>query len=1116
MLTSLARPDRDHRPGRLTRTAATALALCLIGSGTATVTAATTQYDPGALETTNTALSRQAGGESMVLLENNNQSMPIAVGNVAVFGPGGYATVKGGTGSGNVNQRATLTQYNVLAGLTAAGFTITTAPAYLDPVKAALDKALAQSSGLIFEPPLDYATYEQALTSTTVQPTTATTTAIYVISRNSGEGSDRSEVEDDYMLNQTERANITLIAQTYANVIIALNVGGQVDTTFFTQINSTTHGPDGSDGLDGLLLMSQAGGSTGQALADVLTGEVNPSGHLVDTWASKYSYYPASDTFALNDDDMATENYTEGIYVGYRYFDSFHTTVDPADPASVVTYPFGFGRSYTTFTITAAEVSLDTDQVKVRAAVTNTGDVAGKQVVQTYYSAPAGSLDKPYQELVGYAKTGELAPGQCQRVTITFPASQMASFDQNASAWMLQAGDYLIRVGDSSRSTAIAGKISLSQQVVTEQLSSQLNDDQTITGEKVSDPANYYSYPEQADQIATAPTLALDPASIPTQNNASAVQQSVTIPQTSPLYALDNSPISAITALVAENTAANWENTGTTYQPREGETVRTVATTPGATLADVARGTITMDQFVASLSVDQLARIASGFGFSGKRPAFSTYAAIGSAGYTAPMETLGIAAMSLADGPAGLRLTKQYDVDGVTHYQWATAWPIGTALAQTWNLPLVEQIGQAMGQEMVEYGVTICLAPGMNIHRDPMNGRNFEYYSEDPLISGLNGASITKGVQSNPGVGTALKHFAMNNQESNSNVENSIASERAEREIYLKGFEIAVKSAQPMAIMSSYNKINGTWASMNYDLLTDILRGEWGFQGFVLTDWGGNHSATASMYSGNDLIEPGDNSSDIAGSIMSVPPSIDVNGMPIDSQTYVPWGDVTIIHAFKLNGFVFLPGGDQTVTTLVDAASIQATPSSIVIDDTHQAVPQPKYASVDQAYQQALAWRNSLPPDQRGAITITPQGTASPVETYTVTLTGRYAGMRLGDLQRAVSHILSVVSHSASFAQLTGVTVEPYTSTFENLTTYLDASVADPAPGCMTCETATACWAPTEPAPQARSSASAPARPRAHTGGRLLDLDQGGWAALIVVLSAATATSAGFLIRRRP
>ncbi|CAN5361396.1 hypothetical protein BH09ACT1_BH09ACT1_02700 [soil metagenome] len=799
------------------------IAAILAAGGGLAANAATTDPNPNQLEIDNGHLSRDAAAQGMVLLENSNGALPLPKsGNIALFGAGSFETVKGGTGSGGVNNRYLIT---VQEGLLNAGYSLT------------------QS-----------ATGRSGLDAASVRPTAPTDTAVFTIGRNSGEGADRSAGKGDYRLTDVEWNNLRLIGQSYERVIVVLNVGGIIDTSFFAQINAAQDG-----GLDALLLMSQAGQQSGNAVVSVLNGSVTPSGRLTDTWASKYSYYPASATFAGNDGNTAVERYSEGLYVGYRYFDSFYASLDPANPAGVVNYPFGYGLSYTDFSIQPRRVTTDARAVAVTARVTNTGSrFSGREVVQVYYSAPQSGLDKPYQNLAGYLKTDDLAPGASQEVVIRFDLADLASYDPAKAAYTFEPGDYLIRVGDSSRSTHVAAKIRLDGGARPLQLANELNS--TIRGELTSNPDEFYTYPGQAAEVENAPVLNVPAGSIPTASAVSPFEQTVSVAPDSSYFVLDGGRMSSTTALISREHADNWAGTGAPYRAKPGETLKTVATDDSKTLLDVARGDYTLEQFVAGLTVTQLANIVEGS---------SAVGVTGAAGYTtARYESLGLPGMTLSDGPAGLRLRQEIG-GSPTRYQYATAWPIGTLLAQTWDPALVERVGRAIGKEMAQFGVTLWLAPGMNIHRDPLGGRNFEYYSEDPLISGLTAAAATRGVQGVPGRGVTLKHLFGNNQESARFTTNSLISERAAREIYLRGFEIAVKDAAPAAIMTSYNRVNGGYTAANYDLNTDILRGEWGFDGLVMTDWGAGPRAGAAgvFYSGSDLIEPGGDVAEVGSAL---------------------------------------------------------------------------------------------------------------------------------------------------------------------------------------------------------------------------------------------------------
>ncbi|MBO1330461.1 glycoside hydrolase family 3 protein [Streptomyces sp. VRA16 Mangrove soil] len=1034
--------------------AASVVVSALMFGGLLPAQAATTDPEPSALEKADATLSRSAAEQGMVLMENHDRALPIASsGNVALYGVGAYVTVKGGTGSGAVNNRVTVTARQ---GLENAGYKVTTGSAYWSAMTSSYDTKYGNAgSGGIFGPTIDYSSVEQRLTADTVQPTADTDTAVYVIARNSGEGSDRTSGKGDYQLADTERANLELLGRTYKHVVVVINSGGVIDTSFYQQINKAEKDSSGGLALDSMLLMSQAGQESGNALVNVLNGTVTPSGKLTDTWAASYSAYPASATFANNDGNSTTEEYSEGIYVGYRYFDSFYKRLG-SDPSATVNYPFGYGASYTDFDIRAQQVTANAKQVKVTAKVTNTGKrYSGSEVVQVYVSAPQTGLDKAYQQLAGYVKTDNLAPGASQTVTVSFDTTSLASYDESRAAYVLDAGDYVVRVGNSSRNTHVAARLNLAKRVVTEQNHTEL-DDQKPASELSSDPADFYSYAGEKKEIAHAKRITLNPKSFRTEDKASPHEQDVAVDSSSPYYALDGAKISSTTAYLDKN-QKNWENTGAPYKAKTGEKIEYVKTGSTNTLYDVAQGKVSVEQFVAGLSVTQLATIVEGSGLGGTTPS-----AVGAAGYTTgAYENLGIPSMALADGPAGLRLTQKIATTPAS-YQYATAFPIGTLLAQTWDRDLVKKVGTAIGKEMTAYGVQLWLAPGMNIHRDPLNGRNFEYYSEDPLLSGLTAAATTEGVQSNPGAGVTIKHLAGNNQETSRSGGNDVVGERAFREIELKGFEITVKAAQPMAVMSSYNKINNTYASGTYDLLTDLLRGEWGFKGTVMTDWGGAHGATNTMYSGNDLIEPGGKPSDIVNATIKTAPVVDLNGLPAYMKTVKTTGNPS--YTFQLGALTLAAGGTATVSTTVDSKTdLSKTPLSgtttvdAINNQTYTA--NAKFTSVDDAYRsvQTLLASTALTAAQKAAITVsdvqyaTPGDAATPVVGYKVSLAGSYPAdtsytMRLGDLQRSAIRILTTASKSSSFQQLAtkqkvkGISVGSYTEQFKNLDPVVQSS----------------------------------------------------------------------------
>ncbi len=832
------------------------------------------------LEKKNQEIVRRLAGECMVLLKNNGVLPLGGPGKIAMYGDGVRHTVKGGTGSGDVNTREVVT---VEQGMLDAGFSITS-KTWLDAYDACYEKAKkdylddickkaggnhSHMIGLMFEFPF-FPPDVPEITTADVEESD-TDTAVFVITRNSGEGKDRASRKGDYLLTDGEEGAIRFLAEHYKKCIVLLNVGGVMDMSVIDKI----------PGVDAVLLIGQTGNIGGFAVADVLTGKSIPSGKLTDTWAKKYEDYPSSAEFGQNNGNLDDEYYKEGIYVGYRYFDSFG--VEPA-------YCFGYGLNYTTFAmrpqaVTVQRMADSNPKITVRVAVENTGSqYAGREVVQVYTTMVGGEMEKPYQELVGFAKTGKLAPGGSETVEVTFDVADMASYDVRDAAWKLEAGSYLIRVGSSSRNTVVAASIKLDATVITAQLKNLFALDAKM--EELS-----------ANQSAGSANMAVQDIK---EGNASAravgvnrrhllpVQEDTTKVDVDEMAVLCLEPSD-----IKPFTAAYDAERPLYTDSRKGEVL---------TLSDVQEEKAALCELVAQLSAKEMAALCVGrFG-----DIHTHSGMIGSASAAVPgaaadtvstlIESRKIPNMILADGPAGLRLYPHFKAtpegkllpggevfgldttpfpedtpkDAVDYYQYCTAIPIANTLAQSFDMELFRQMGRAIGEEMKQFHVHFWLAPGMNIHRNPLCGRNFEYYSEDPLLSGKCAAAMTHGVQSFAGQGTTIKHYAGNNLEDNRQFNNSHISERALREIYLKGFEIAVKESQPYSIMTSYNLLNGVHAANHYELIQNVARDEWGFAGVVMTDWfttqdtsGGrkkaypHSSAVQCIKAGNDLIMPG-------------------------------------------------------------------------------------------------------------------------------------------------------------------------------------------------------------------------------------------------------------------
>ncbi len=737
-------------------------------------------------------LSRNAATEGMVLLKNENQVLPIKAGTrVAIFGKGATDYVKGGGGSGDVTVSYIRNLVQGMEEKEKEGKVELYRPLN-DFYKEEVAKQYAQGyePGMVKEPALCKELLEGAKRFTD--------TAIICISRFSGENWDRTvqgqkmdpELEamqkgeqgilkrsselfqyGDFYLSDEEQLMVDEVKMNFANVIVVLNVGGVVDTNWFYD----------DDLIDGALLGWQGGMEGGLAMADILVGDVNPSGKLVDTFAKELSDYPSTEHFH---DSIYYVEYNEDIYLGYRYFESM------PGAAEKVNYPFGYGLSYTEFLLEEKSSEKIGDTYVARILVTNVGEVAGKEVVQMYVSAPQGLLGKPKYELKAFAKTKCLQPGESQLLTLKADEYAISSYDDCGkvckSAYVMEKGTYTFYYGNQIRNlTKLSGEIVLEADLVTEQLS-----------EKCA--PNMLHERMKAD--GTYETMELHPEK---------VRISDWDGEATPLKNPDRRAMKGIVP----------------WAPR-GEEIF---------LSDVADQTATMDELLAQLEIPELIELLCGQINTGVA---NTYGFGNNEKHEIPN-------VMTADGPAGLRIQPQCGVN-------TTAFPCATLLACSWNEKLVEEIGKAGALEVKENNIGVWLTPAMCIHRSPLCGRNFEYYSEDPLISGKMGAAKVRGIQSQK-IAASVKHFACNNKETLRFESDSRVSERALREIYLKGFEIVVREADPWTIMSSYNVVNGQRDSENKDLLTGILRDEWGFAGMVTTDWWNHAEQYIEIKAGNDV-----------------------------------------------------------------------------------------------------------------------------------------------------------------------------------------------------------------------------------------------------------------------
>lgn len=719
-------------------------------------------------------------GECTLFLKRENIAFPISKPcKVALFGNGARHTLKGGTGSGDVNSHFF---NNAEYEFELNGFEITTKKwldAY-DEIKKNKHisfvkriKQEAKKAG-IGTPAYAVGQVEREVEYNLSIDEYEGDICVYILSRASGESSDRRLEKGDVYLTDTEIKDILFLNKKFDKFLLVLNVSGVVDLSPILEVKN-------------IFLLSQLGVVTSSILVNVILGKINPSGKLSDSWARPDDY-----PFIYEFGDKNNTRYLEGIYVGYRYFNS--KGIKPL-------FPFGFGLSYSKFNLEFYNVEIVDNNISLKVKVNNESDFAGKEVVQLYVSSK-GRINTPKDTLIYFYKTKEIKPHNFEEVELNFDLSNLAIFDVDSNKKIIQKGTYVIRGGISSVNLTNIIKINVSEDIIIQEIN------------------NILSQPDFVDLYIE------------------------------PIEDLDD--ISAKTISIDKKD----------YKPKK------------ININD--KFDVKIPDFIKNLTIDQLIYLNLGDYKTGVAGIIGQAGSLvpGAAGETTLRIPEITNSLVMADGPAGLRLISEYKLNhkgnynliedsimkgimdflpkiakklffnikknhkkkGNVMYQYCTAIPTSTAVAQSFNIEACYEIGRLVVEEMKIYDVDIWLAPAMNIHRNICCGRNFEYYSEDPLLTGSIASSVIKGVQSLNKM-ACVKHFVCNNQETNRFNSNSILSERAIREIYLKGFEIAISESNPAAVMTSYNLINGVHASENKNLLLNVLREEWKFKGLVMTDW---------------------------------------------------------------------------------------------------------------------------------------------------------------------------------------------------------------------------------------------------------------------------------------
>jgi len=858
-------------------------------------------------------LAKKTELESIVLLKNKDNFLPLSKtkqSKVAVFGNGSFAPTNGSGGSGTVPGPFTNNLFEGLASIGVeydqsvydyynANIKITYGWGVSVKINHNWDVSDSEKWGEsrysntgwnrnspIADPELNV---DDSMVRSASDYSSDKTAIVYITRGVGTEEMDRFDQPSDWYLNPSEYALLKKITRDFDNVIVVLNISGSIDLSWL-DFEWLANDPDYNEGgsiteadaqkfankIKGLVLTYGSGSYHGLIVAELLYGDADFTGKLADSMTKTYNVQPTKDNFhyktyadkglnykhfnSLNGKDDPIYLYQEDIFTGYRYFDTF--------AADDVLYPFGYGLSYNEYEFKDMNVDASKSEkvISVSATIKNISKdkslPAGKEVMEVYVSAPEGKLEQPYQKLLDFDKTKKLDQGENETITLNIPVSDLASYDEDKAAYIIEKGDYIIRVGNSSRNTHIAGVVSVDEEILVEQLSNKLTlngadptgkaDNKSVyrslrfstKAKNPSDPATAgYINPNDRKELKKAKTLSINSDYVDFIDNSS----------NNTLYITGNAPIDYVANLTA-----------------------------------VKYGEISLEDFTAQLTKDELVNLLSGgCGTRGSEQFYSDDRAlqinnlsskdekrgwVGGAGSSRNIRRLGIPSLTYADGSAGISIAA--NTANLIGIDRNPGFARAAGIACTWNPELQYQWGNAIGEEMRDINVDIWLAPSINLHRNPLNGRNTEYYSEDPILSGKIALLVAKGVAEN-GLTVCLKHYAGNDQEwyrrglhttasvaqgTNKDAANTITSERAIREITLKPFEIAVKGGDVMCVMSAFNKINGKYCAASGELLTDILRGEWGYQGYVVTDWGDFDEiphAADEMKAGNDMIMSG-------------------------------------------------------------------------------------------------------------------------------------------------------------------------------------------------------------------------------------------------------------------